>query len=60
MASVLDATPRQPPQEPPQDAAIPLHRTIPLVNGLAGTVNHHSARGLGNFQLAIWGIFNWR
>src|ERR1051326_830805 len=37
-----------------------LHRTIPMVNGVAGTVNHHSAGAgefsvgdLGNFHLAL-------
>jgi hypothetical protein len=40
--------------------SLPLHRTIPMVNGVAGTVNHHSAGAgefsvgdLGNFQLAL-------
>jgi hypothetical protein len=40
--------------------SLPLHRTTLMVNGVAGTVNHHSAGAgefsagdLGNFQLAL-------
>jgi hypothetical protein len=39
--------------------SLPLHRTIPMANGIAGTVTT-TRPGLGNFQLAIWGIFIWR
>jgi hypothetical protein len=42
--------------------SLPLHRTIPMVNAVAGAVNHHSAGAgefsvgeMGNFQLALTG-----
>jgi hypothetical protein len=36
--------------------SLPLHPTLSMVNGFAGTVNHHSA-GLRNFGWRCWGIF---
>jgi hypothetical protein len=36
--------------------SLPLHRTISIVNGVAGTVNHHSA-GAGEFSVGDLGLF---
>jgi hypothetical protein len=36
----------------------PLHRLDSMFHLPAGTVNHHSPKGVGNFQPAERGIFN--